>query len=94
MENENQDLQIFYPYQLLYEFVKRATRHYEKGKQKQLMGCVVGFRKGNKLIGQELLFPEQTCPHSNSMKQRKDLLGKYFMSNIHSISLNQTENYI
>ena len=82
MEAENLDLQIFYPYQLLHEFVKKATRHYENGKQKQLMGCVVGFRKDNKLIGEELVFPEQTCPHSNSTKLGKDLLGKFLMSYI------------
>ena len=76
MESENQDPQIFYPYQILYEFVKRATRHYENGNQKQLMACVIGFRKKNKLIGEELIFPQQTCPHANDTKLGKDLLGK------------------
>ena len=77
MEIENQNLQLFYPYQIIQEFVKKATKHYENGSQKQLMACVIGYKKENKLIGEELVFPKQTCPHSNTTELSKDLLGKH-----------------
>ena len=45
----------------VYEFSKRAINHYENGKQTDLLGYVVGYKKGNKLIATELVFPNQSC---------------------------------
>ena len=75
MENTNQNLEIVYPYRILSEFVKKATKHYENDAQKELMACVIGYRKGNKLIGEELLFPEQSSPHTNNTELGKEYLG-------------------
>ena len=75
MESANQHLKIVYPYKILSEFVKKATNHFENGSQKQLMACVIGYRKDDKLIGEELLFPEQSCPHTNNTRFGKEYLG-------------------
>ena len=77
MESTNQNLEVVYPYKILSEFVKKATKHYENGYQKPLMSVVIGYRKGNKLIGEELLIPEQSCAHTNNTKMGKEYLGKY-----------------
>ena len=83
MEIENQELQVFYPYQILYEFVKKAIKHTsENGSQKQLMAVVIGYKKGNKLIGNELVFPDQTCPHSNVTELGKESFG---IDYVHSV---------
>ena len=75
MNNTNQNLEMVYPYKILSEFVKKATKHYEKNAQKELMACVIGYKKGDKLIGEELLFPEQSCPHTNNTDLGKEYLG-------------------
>ena len=75
MESINQNLEIVYPYKILSEFVKKATKHYENDAQKELMACIIGYRKGNKLIGEELLFPEQSSPHTNNTELGKEYLG-------------------
>ena len=74
---ENQELQFFYPYQILYEFVKKGTNHIKNGSQKELMGCIIGYRDRNQLIGTEILFPEQSCPHTNITDLGKEYLGMY-----------------
>ena len=79
MDSTNQNLEVVYPYKILSEFVKKATKHYENGFQKQLMACVVGYRKNNKLIGKELLFPKQSCPHTSNTSLGKEYLGKYLL---------------
>ena len=79
MESTIQNLDIVYPYKILSEFVKKATKHYENDAQKELMACVIGYRKGNKLIGEELLFPEQSCPHTNNTDLGKEYLGKLYI---------------
>ena len=79
MDGTNQNLEVVYPYKILSEFVKKATKHYENGFQKQLMACVVGYRKGNKLIGEELLIPQQSCAHTNNTELGKEYLGKYIV---------------
>ena len=75
MNNTNQNLEMVYPYKILSEFVKKATKHYEKNAQKELMACVIGYKKGDKLIGEELLFPKQSCPHTNNTDLGKEYLG-------------------
>ena len=76
MESTNQNLEVVYPYKILSEFVKKATKHYETT-QKPLMAVVIGYRKGNKLIGEELVFPKQSCAHTNNTELGKEYLGKY-----------------
>ena len=71
-----QNLEMVYPYKILSEFVKKATTHYENNVQKELMACVIGVKKDNKLIGEELLFPEQSCPHTNISEMGKEYLGE------------------
>ena len=50
-----QNLEMVYPYKILSEFVKKATKHYENNAQKELMACVIGVKKDNKLIGEEFV---------------------------------------
>ena len=76
MEIKNQNLEVVYPFKIFSEFVKKATKHYSET-QKPLMAVVVGYRKGNKLIGNELLFPKQSCAHTNNTELGKEYLGKY-----------------
>ena len=56
-ENE---LDYIYPDSLLYEFSKKAVNHYENGKQRELLGYVIGYKRGQTLIGTELIFPTQS----------------------------------
>ena len=65
MEDQNQNFQLLYPYQILTEFEKKALYHIEKSDKRRLIGCVVGYRDENKLIGEELLIPKQSAPNSN-----------------------------
>ena len=78
MDFENEELQFFYPKQILTEFAKKATSHFENGFQKDLMGCIIGYRDGNHLIGTELLIPKQSCCHTNITDLGKEDLGKNF----------------
>ena len=73
---EGQNLQLFYPYQIISEFEKKATQNIENGVQKKLMACVIGHKDGNKLIGEELLFPKQSSPYSHVTESKEHLLGK------------------
>ena len=72
----NTELQFFYPYQILYEFVRKGTTHVKNGFLKELMACIIGYRYGNQLIGTEILFPQQSCPHTNITDLGKEYLGK------------------
>ena len=76
MDSTNQNLEVVYPYKILSEFVKKATKHYENASQKPLMAIVIGYRKGNTLIGNELLFPQQSCPHTSNTILGREYLGK------------------
>ena len=76
MDSTNQNLEVVYPYKILSEFVKKATKHYENASQKPLMAIVIGYRKGNTLIGNELLFPQQSCPHTSNTTLGREYLGK------------------
>ena len=78
MELEDQKLQFYYPRQILEEFEEKAKNHFENGSLKELMGCVIGYRDGNNLIGTELLFPQQTCSHTNVTDLGKEHLGKTY----------------
>ena len=82
MESQSQNLQSFYPYQILHEFEKKATFHNEDGIQKKLMACVIGHKDGNKLIGEELLFPKQSSPYSNITESKEDFLGKQLLIHV------------
>ena len=44
------------------------------------MACVIGYKDGNKLIGEELLFPKQSSYYSNITKSNEDLLGKQLVN--------------
>ena len=74
---ENSELHFFYPYQILYEFVKKGTNHIMNGSQKELMACIIGYKDGNQLIGTEIVFPEQSCPHNNITDLGKEYLGMF-----------------
>ena len=76
MEGQSQNLQSFYPYQILSEFEKKAKCNIENGVQKKLMACVIGHKVGNELIGEELIFPKQTSPYSHVTESKEELLGK------------------
>ena len=52
-------LQYVYPNNLIYEFTKRAINYYENGNQMELLCYVVGHKRGNTVIGSELIFPLQ-----------------------------------
>ena len=58
------DLQHVYPTKLLYEFSKKAVNYYVNGKQEELLGYIVGYKKENTLIGTELVFPFQENDNS------------------------------
>ena len=79
MDSTNQNLEVIYPYKILSEFVKKATKHYRNDSQKPLMAVVIGYKIGNKLIGNELLFPKQSCPHTSITTLGKEYLGKYLL---------------
>ena len=72
-----QNLEMVYPYKILSEFVQKATKHYENNAQKELMACVIGYKRNNKLIREELFFPEQSCPHTNITEMGKEYIGNY-----------------
>ena len=80
MELQSQNLNLFYPYQILQEFEKKAASHIENGVKKKLMACVIGYKDESKLIGEELLFPKQSSPYSNITETNEDLLGKQLVS--------------
>ena len=80
MEDQSQNLQLLYPGQILGEFEKKATYHIENGVKKKLMACVIGYKDGNKLIGEELLFPKQSSYYSNITESNEDLLGKQLVN--------------
>ena len=54
-----EELQYVYPTKLLNEFCKKAVNYYENGKQAELLCYIVGYKKGNAIIGTELVFPFQ-----------------------------------
>ena len=82
MELQSQNLNLFYPYQILQEFEKKATSHIENGVKKKLMACVIGYKDGNKLIGEELLFPKQSSTYSNITESKEDFLGKQLLIHV------------
>ena len=41
------ELQHVYPTKLLYEFSKKAVNYYVNGKQEELLGYIVGYKKEN-----------------------------------------------
>lgn len=59
-QSKQDALKCIYPNTLMYEFCKRAINHYENGIQRELLGYVVGYKKGKLLIGTELIFPTQS----------------------------------
>ena len=52
-------LHYVYPAKLLYEFSHKAVNYNENGKQAELLCYIVGYKKGNAIIGTELVFPFQ-----------------------------------
>ena len=82
MELQSQNLHLFYPYQILQEFEKKATSHIENGVKKKLMACVIGHKDGNKLIGEELLFPKQSSTYSNITESKEYFLGKQLLIHV------------
>ena len=70
------ELQHVYPTKLLYEFSKKAVNYYVNGKQEELLGYIVGYKKENMLIGTELVFPLQKSDNSLSFSWDKKDRGK------------------
>ena len=65
---------IVYPNGLSYEFIKRAKNHITSNP----IAYVVGYRKNNTLIANEMVFPDELCPISKVNSFDKKDFGKLF----------------
>ena len=58
--------EFIYPTSIYYEFTRKAIMHKDDdGKQIPLLAYVAGYIDGNKLIGTELIFPQQSVKGPN-----------------------------
>ena len=63
-------MKIIYPNGLLYEFLKRAQN------QSNSIAYVVGYRKNNLLVANEIVFPDELCPNPKVSSLDKKDFGK------------------
>ena len=63
-------MKIIYPNGLLYEFLKRAKN------RSNSIAYVVGYRRNDLLIANEMVFPDELCPNSKVNSFDKKDFGK------------------
>ena len=64
--NEAIQKKFIYPTSIYYQFTRKAMMHKDdNGKQVPLLAYIAGYMDGDRLIGTELIFPEQSVNGPN-----------------------------